>query len=203
MFKKIALCAMLVLILAPAAVMAAGQQGQGQGIGNEAGTCLHVQQQTASDTTAQEKFQNGQGQGSGNAILNGNGQMLQNRSCDQDCEQDQAMIRNMTRDQIRQDSESGPASENRGAGSNGDGQMLQNRSCDQDCEQDQAMIRNMTRDQIRQDSDSVQQQNRTADSVQNRSGLTKGDGQNILSSFADQLGAQFRHMGGIFQALGQ
>jgi Skp family chaperone for outer membrane proteins len=155
MFKKIALCAMLVLILAPAAVMAAGQQGQGQGIGNEAGTCLHVQQQTASDTTAQEKFQNGQGQGSGNAILNGNGQMLQNRSCDQDCEQDQAMIRNMTRDQIRQD------------------------------------------------SDSVQQQNRTADSVQNRSGLTKGDGQNILSSFADQLGAQFRHMGGIFQALGQ
>ena len=37
MFKKIALCAMLVLILAPAAVMAAGQQGQAPGIGKEAG----------------------------------------------------------------------------------------------------------------------------------------------------------------------
>jgi hypothetical protein len=41
MFKKIALCAMLVLILAPAAVMAAGQQGQGQGMCSEAGTCLN------------------------------------------------------------------------------------------------------------------------------------------------------------------
>ena len=54
---------MLVLILAPAAVMAAGQQGQAQGIGNEAGNCLNVQQQTAGNATAQEKSQNGQGQG--------------------------------------------------------------------------------------------------------------------------------------------
>ena len=58
-------------ILAPAAVMAAGQQGQAQGIGNEAGNCLNVQHQIAGDTTAQEKFQNGQGQGSGNAMQNG------------------------------------------------------------------------------------------------------------------------------------
>ena len=191
MFKKIALCAMLVLILAPAAVMAAGQQGQGQGNCNEAGTCLNVQHQMAGTATAQEKFQNGQGQ------------MTQTRSCDQDCEQDQARVRNMTRDQVQLGSDSGPAGEKQGAGSNGNGQMLQNRSCDQTCEQDQAMVRNMTRDQIRLNSDSVQKQNGTADSVQNRFGLTKGNGQNILTSFADQLGAQFRHMGGIFQTLGQ
>jgi hypothetical protein len=201
MFKKIALCAMLVLILAPAAVMAAGPQGQAQGIGNEAGNCLNVQHQVAIDTAAQEKFQNGPG--SGSAMQNGNGQMDQTRSCDQTCEQDQAMVRNMTRDQIRLDSESGLAGKNQGAGPNGDGQMLQNRSCDQDCDQDQAVVRNMTRDQIRLGSDSVQQQNGTSESVQNRFGVTKGNGQNILASFADQLGAQFRHMGGIFQTLGQ
>ncbi len=200
MFKKIALCAMLVLILAPSAVMAAGQQGQGQGIGNEAGNCLNVQHQMADTATAQEKFQNGQGQGSGSAIQNGDARMLQNRSCDQACDQDQDMVRNMTRDQIRLNSESGLAGKNQEAG-NGAGQMLQNRSCNQDCEKDQDMVRNMTRDQIRLNSDSVQQQNGTADSVQTRFGITKGNGQDILARFGDQLGAQFRHMGGIFQAL--
>ena len=203
MFKKIALCAMLVLILAPAAVMAAGQQGQAQGIGNEAGNCLNVQHQITGDTTAQEKFQNGQGQGSGSGTQNGDARMLQTRSCDKACEQDQAMVRNMTRDQIRLGSESGLAGESQGAGSNGDAQMLQTRSCDKTCEQDQAMVRNMTHDQVRLGSDSVRQQDGTADSVQNRFGLTKGNGQNILASFADQLGAQFRYMGGIFQTLGQ
>jgi hypothetical protein len=203
MFKKIALCAMLVLILAPATVMAAGQQGQAQGIGNQAGNCQNVQHQIAGDTTIQEKFQNGPGQGSGSAPQNGVARMLQNRSCDQTCEQDQAIVRDMTRDQIRSGSESGLAGGSQGAGSNGDGQMLQNRSCDQTCEQDQAMVRDMTRDQIRSGSDSVQQQNGSPESVQNRVGLTKGNGQNILASFADQLGAQFRNMGGIFQTSGQ
>ena len=203
MFKKIALCAMLVLFLAPATVMAAGQQGLEQGISNKAGNCLDVQHQTAAGIMAQEKFQNGQGQGSGNAMQNGDTDMLRNRSCDQDCEKDQSMLRNMTRDQIRLNSESGLAGKNQGAGPNGDGQMLQNRSCDQDCEKDQSMLRNMTREQIRLNSDSVQQQNGTTESVQNRFGITKGNGQNILASFADQLGAQFRHMGGIFQAQGQ
>ena len=75
---------MLVLILAPAAVMAAGQQGQAQGIGNEAGNCLNVQHQMADTAMAQEKFQNGQGQGSGSAMQNGDARMLQTRSCDQD-----------------------------------------------------------------------------------------------------------------------
>ena len=251
MLKKIALCAMLVLILAPAAVMAAGQQGPAQGIGNEAGTCLNVQHQAATDTAAREKFQNGQGQGSERASQNGDALMLRNRSCDQDCDQDQAMVRNMTRDQIRLNSESGLASESKGTGSNGDTRMvqnrscdqgcdqdqamvrtmtrdqirlnsepglaseskgtgsngdalmLQNRSCDQDCDQDQAMVRNMTRDQIRLDSGSVQQQDGTAGSAQNRFGLESDNGQNIMTRFVAQLGAQFRYMGGILQTLGQ
>ena len=155
MFKKIALCAMLVLILAPVSVMAAGQQGQAQGIGNEAGNCLHVQQKIASDTAAQEKSQNGQGQSSGSADRNG------------------------------------------------DVRMLQTRSHDQTGDQDQARAQNMTRDQVRLGSDSVQQQNGSADSVQNRFGPTKGNGQNIFASFADQLGAQFRNVGGMFRTLGQ
>ena len=203
MFRKIALCAMLVLFLAPATVMAAGQQGQGQGICSEAGTCQNVQHQTAAGTMAQEKMQNGQGQGNGNALQNGDRQMLRNRSCDQDCDQDQAMARNMTRDQIRLNSGSALAGEGRGAGLNGAGQMLQNRSCDQDCDQNQTMARNMTRDQIRLNSDSGLQQGGSAGQGQNQFGIAKGNGQNILSGFADQLGAPFRYMRGLFQAQGQ
>jgi hypothetical protein len=81
--------------------------------------------------------------------------------------------------------------------------MVQNRSCDQDCDQDQAMVRNMTRDQIQLDSGAVKQQDGTAGSVQNRSGLEKNNGQNIMTRFVGQLGAQFRYMGGILQTLGQ
>jgi len=124
MFRKIALCAMLVLILAPASVMAAGQQGQAQGIGNEAGSSLNVQHQIATETTAQEKFQNGPGEGKGTMFRNGDIQMLQNRSCDQNCDQDQDMVRNMTRDQIHLGSDSSSAGENRGTGLNG-GKALQ------------------------------------------------------------------------------
>ncbi len=203
MFRKIALCTMLVLILAPAAVMAAGQQGQAQGIGNEAGNCLHVQQQIASETMAQEKYQYGQGQGVKSALQNGDASMLQTRSCDQSCEQDQDRVRNMTRDQIRLNADAGPASENQGAGSNGDTSVLQTRTRDQTCEQDQARVQNMTRDQVRLGSDSVQQQDGSADSVQSRFGLTKGNGQNILTSFADQLGFQFRHVMGLVHTTGQ
>jgi hypothetical protein len=147
MFKKIALCAMLVLILAPASVMAAGQ-GQAPGIGNEAGSSLNVQHRMAGDTLVQEKFQNG----------------LE-------------------------------------AGSNGDVRMLQTRSCDQTCEQDQFMVRNMTRDQLRPGPDAVQQQDGSAESLQNRFGLIQGNGHNILSGFADQLGVRLRNAGGIFRTL--
>lgn len=198
MFKKIALCAMLVFILAPASVMAAGQQGQAQGIGNEAGNCQNVQHQTASDVAAQEKSQNGQSQSSQSTSHNGNMLMVQDRSHDQTGDQD--MVRNMTRDQVRLNADAGPA-ENQGSGSNGDARMLQNRSSNQTGDQDQDMMRNMTRDQVRLNSDSVQQQKGSDVLVQNRSGLTRGNGQNILTSFADQLGFQFRNAGGIFQTL--
>jgi len=152
MFKKIALCAMLVLFLAPATVMAAGQQGQAQ-IGTVAGNCQDIQHQMAAGTMAQEKYQKGESQG--NALQNG------------------------------------------------DTDMLRNRSCDQDCDQDQAMARNMTRDQIRLDSESVQQQDGSAEQVQNQFGNTKGNGQGIMAGFADLIGAPFRYMGGLFQAQGQ
>jgi hypothetical protein len=155
MFRKIILCTMLVLILAPAAVMATGQQGQAQGIGNEAGNGLHVQQKIASETMVQEKFQYGQGQGVKNASQNG------------------------------------------------DALMKQTRSCDQACEQDQARIQNMTRDQIRLNTDADHQQDGSADSVQNRFGLTNGNGQNILTSFVEQLTFQFRHAMGLVQTTGQ
>jgi len=201
MFKKIVLCAMLVLILAPAAVMAAGQQGQAQGIGNEAGNCLHVQQKIASETMAKEKFQNGQG--SGSASKNGDASMLQTRTCDQSCEQDQARVQNMTRDQIRLNADAGSAGENQAAGSNGDASMLQTRTRDQSCEQDQTRVQNMTRDQVRLGTDSVQQQDGSSESVQSRFGLTKGNGQNMLTSFVDQLGFQFRHAVGLFNTPGQ
>jgi len=215
MFKKIALCAMLVLILAPATVMAAGQQGQVQSIGKEAGSCLNVQHQTAMETTAHEKVQNGYGQGNGTGSLNSDARMLRNRTCDQD----QTMAQNMTRDQVRPGSGSALAGEGRGSGSNGDALMLRNRTCDQECDQDQTMAQNMTRDQVRPGSGSGssgenrgaglkgdtgsenQQQGRAADQDQSRFGLTRGNGQNILTGFADQLGFRFRNIGGIFHTL--
>jgi hypothetical protein len=129
--------------------------------------------------------------------------MLQTRSCDKVCEQDQDRIRNMTRDQIRLNADVGRASENQGTGSNGDAKMLQTRSCDKACEQDQDRVRNMTRNQIQLGSDPIQQQDGSSESVQNRFGLTKGNGQNILTSFTDQIGFQFRNMARTFQSPGQ
>lgn len=195
MFKKIALCTMLVLILAPAAVMAAGQQGPGQGIGNEAGNSLNVQHQMAIKTAAQE--QSRQGQGSQSTSANGDMLMVQTRSCDQSGDQDK--VRNMTRDQIRLNTDAGAGSEIQGSGSNGDARMLRTRSCDETCDQD--TVQDMTRDQLRLRSDSADQLNGMTESDQNRFGLTSGNGQNMLARFTEQLGFQFRHMGEIFQAL--
>ncbi len=96
MFRKIALCAMLLLVLTPVAVLAAGGQGQGMGA---AGSGQHIQ--PAGGMPAQEQVQASYGQANGIASRNGEMQMLRNRTCDQTCEQDRAMIRNMTRDQLR------------------------------------------------------------------------------------------------------
>jgi hypothetical protein len=107
--------------------------------------------------------------------------MLQNHSCDQNCDQDQDMVRNMTRDQdqdmvrnmtrdqIHLGSDSSSAGENRGAGLNG--------------------------------GKTLQKQDGSAESLQNQVGLTEENGQGILAGFAEQLHARFRYVGGIFQAL--
>jgi hypothetical protein len=84
MLKKIALCAMLVLILIPASVMAAGQSGQ-------------AQQKTSDDTTARLQTQVRSMQESGSALQDGERQTVRNRSCIQDCD----MVQNMTQNQIR------------------------------------------------------------------------------------------------------
>jgi len=123
MYKKIALCAMLVLLLAPAAVMAAGQQGPGSCTGNEAGTCLQVQQQGSGDMTGQGQFQNG------------NAQMLRTRTCDEGCDQNQ--VRNMTRNQNRlnadplQQGGAAEPSQNRFGMMKGKGQTIQTGLADQ------------------------------------------------------------------------
>lgn len=162
---------MLVLILAPASVMAAGQQGQAQSIGKEAGSCLNAQHEIAIETTAQENVRNGDKLGSGMASQNDDAQMLRNRTSDQACDQDKTMAQNMTRDQVRLGSDSGSLGENRGAGLNGD------------------------------TGSENQQQGGAGDQNQSQFGLTRGNGQNILTGFADQLGFQFRNIGGIFHTL--
>jgi hypothetical protein len=105
MLKKIALCAMLVLIIVPASVMAAGQGGQ-------AGSGMQAQQKMSGDTMAQVQNQGINGQGSVTASQNGDTQMLRTRSCDQDCD----MVRNMTKSQVRLGSASAVSGESPGAG---------------------------------------------------------------------------------------
>lgn len=94
MLKKIALCAMLVLIIVPASVMAAGQ-------GSQAGSGMQAQQKQSGDSMAQVQSQGINGQGSVTASQNGDTQMLRIRSYNQTCDQDCDMVRNMTKSQLR------------------------------------------------------------------------------------------------------
>lgn len=195
MFKKIALCAMLVLILIPASVMAAGMQGQGSGSGNGAGSGIQSQSQTAIDSTSGEAPINGHGQRSGMASEGVNAQMARSGSCNGTCDQD--MVRNMTRSQ--------------------DQDMIRNMTQDR--------IQNMTRSQLRLGYESVlagegqgpgagagngsgngsgvlQQEGQISHlqyqfSNMNRAqfGLTNVNGRLILASAADASGDQDRVMG--------
>jgi hypothetical protein len=97
MMKKIALCAVLILILIPAFAMAAGPQGPGSSKSTTAGNGPQLQQQTTSEITSQVQLRSCQQQGFGIAAENGNGQMIRNRICEQDREMLQNMIRNQTR----------------------------------------------------------------------------------------------------------
>lgn len=82
---------MLVLILLPACVMAAGPQGQASGVDSGTGGSSQAQQ-AASGTTGKGRF---------GPLQNGDAPMLQNRSCNQTGGQDCDMIRNMTQSQAR------------------------------------------------------------------------------------------------------
>lgn len=91
MRKMFVLCTVLVLILVPACVMAAGPQGQASGVDGGTGGSSQAQQ-AASGTAGQGRF---------GAFQNGDAKMLQIRSCNQTCDQDCDMIRNMVQNQTR------------------------------------------------------------------------------------------------------
>lgn len=108
MLKKIALCALLVLIIVPASVMAAGQGGQ-------AGSDMQAQQKMG-DTMAQVQSQGSNGQGLVTASQNGATQMLRIRTYNQTCVQDCEMARNMTKSQLRNGCAAADSGESAGTG---------------------------------------------------------------------------------------
>jgi hypothetical protein len=203
MFKKIALCAMLVLILIPASVMAAGMQGQGSGSANGAGSGMQSQSQTAMDSSSGEQSINSHGQGSGTASGSGGVQMARSGSCNGTCDQD--MIRNMTRSQ--------------------DQDMIRNMTQDMIRNMTQDMIQNMTRSQLRlgyesvlagegqgagagagngsgngsgvlqQEGQIIQLQYQSSNMNRAQFGLTNVNGQLILATAADASGDRDRVMG--------
>jgi hypothetical protein len=84
MIKKMALCAVMILILIPAFTMAAGPQGQGSDTAR--GNCTQSQQQIANQVQTSNLLQN-----------NGEDQMLRNCNGDQECEISRIMARNQSR----------------------------------------------------------------------------------------------------------
>jgi hypothetical protein len=195
MFKKIALCAMLVLILIPASVMAAGMQGQGSGSANGAGSGMQSQSQTAMDSSSGEQSINSHGQGSGTASGSGGVQMARSGSCNGTCDQDmirnmtrsqdqdmirnmtQDMIQNMTRSQLRLGYESVLAGEGQGAGA-GAGNGSGNGS-----------------GVLQQEGQIIQLQYQSSNMNRAQFGLTNVNGQLILATAADASGDRDRVMG--------
>ena len=92
MIKKMALCAVLILILVPAFAMAAGPQGQGSDMAR--GNCTQCQQQPASQVQTSNQLQN-----------DGDNQMLRNCNGDQECEMSRIMARNQS--QVRKSTATG------------------------------------------------------------------------------------------------
>jgi hypothetical protein len=195
MFKKIALCAMLVLILIPASVMAAGMEGQGSGSANGAGNGMQSQSQTAIDSSSGEQSINSHGQGSGTASGSGGAQMARSGSCNGTCDQDmirnmtrsqdqdmirnmtQDMIQNMTRSQLRLGYESVLAGEGQGAGA-GAGNGSGNGS-----------------GVLQQEGQIIQLQYQSSNMNRAQFGLTNVNGQLILATAADASGDRDRVMG--------
>jgi hypothetical protein len=173
MMKKIALCAVLILVLVPAFAMAAGPQGPGAGKSSSAGNGLQVQQMTTSETASQVQLRSCQQQGFGNSAENGNGQMLRNRTCDQDREMLQNMIRNQTRNGL----ESGAGGTCQGAGFwNGTSTRTDTGLLNQE------------------DGQMNQAQNRMLEQKRIQAGLASGNGQVSPSGSADQIRDRTRDM---------
>ena len=119
MFSKIAICALIALIVVPAAVLAAGSQGSGNGNGIAQGTLVqqdtamqamhrfgdttdHQYQCNGNQTCAQKQFMYGAENNAqnGNQVTGqGNGKMLQAMSGDQQSAKD--MDRNMNQTRLR------------------------------------------------------------------------------------------------------
>ena len=138
MIKKIALCAVLVLILVPAFAMAAGPQGQGSG--GAQGNCQQFQQQIACQEQVANQVQNAYQEQVANQVQlssqlqnNGEEQMLQNRICSQGCDMSKVMKQNQS--QVRKG-----AGLSQGTGA-GVGDQLQNQTRNMIGE----MIQNRTR----------------------------------------------------------
>lgn len=94
MIKRIAVCALLALVLVPAFAMAAGPQGQGSATGQEKGPACQGAGPAGSGMAqgTQQKFMNQADFGSGM----GQGQMEKNRICNQTCDGSGAMTRNQS-----------------------------------------------------------------------------------------------------------
>ncbi len=173
MMKKIALSAMLILIVVPAFAMAAGHDGPGAGKSTSAGNSPQVQQMTTSETASQVQVRSCLQQGFMNSAENGNGQMLRNRTCDQDREMLQNMIRNQTRNGL----ESGAGGTCQGAGfCNGASTRTDTGLLDQE------------------DGRMNQAQNRLLEQKRIQAGLTSGNGQVSPAGSADQIRDRIRDM---------
>lgn len=92
MIRKIALCALLVLIIVPALALAAGLQGQGAGTSTELRNCLQARQQAAGEEARNEHVRTCLMQGNRTGLGQEIRQIAQNRISGQDGLQ----VRNMT-----------------------------------------------------------------------------------------------------------
>jgi hypothetical protein len=112
MIKRLAVCAVLLLLIIPAFAMAAGQGAGESGKGASAGKNQQAQQ-VSSGTCSQDQLRSCQQQGSGGSGNTTSGQMLmvQNR------EQVRDMLKNMIENQTRSGQGSGNASAGQRQGS--------------------------------------------------------------------------------------
>jgi hypothetical protein len=108
MIKRIAVCAVLLLLIIPAFAMAAGQGAGESGKGASAGKGQQAQQQVSSGTCSQDQLRSCQQQGTGSSGNATSGQMLMVQNREQ--------VRDMLKNMIENQTKSGQGSGNSGAG---------------------------------------------------------------------------------------